>query len=468
MVKKVEERDEFFDEPNGEKTPLEPTMSPTKEGKTPKNTKKSKKKAKTAICAVSLAVVSFALGLGVGPLLIDEELRDIIKIKRSIQDMYYYDVTDEQFYKALFEAINEDVLDPYSAYMNGEEYAANQSQAAGNRSGTGLLYATKTYPDYQEVYVNSVRGNSPAEKAGLVRGDRIVAVGETQEDLMTLTNYAQLKTFIEGQATDDIFYMQYSRGGATQTVQLSNSAFVENYVYYRTGETSYAFAGKNADVWTETSAPIVGLPQDTAYIRLTKFNGGAATQFFKAMNVFKADGKKQLVLDLRGNGGGYMHIFSEIAAYFCKSSTDTKPLAAVAEYKDGRKEYFYAARNVFADYFDGESKIYLMADVDSASASECLIGAMVDYGALAMENICLIERNGVAKTYGKGIMQTTYPLGIFYPDAIRLTTAQIKWPVSGHCIHGVGVTYADGCKKTMHVFDGDSELYGGLTALGIL
>ena len=112
MVKKVEERDEFFDEPNGEKTPLEPTMSPTKEEKPPKNTKKSKKKAKTAICAVSLALVSFALGLGVGPLLIDEELRDIIKIKRSIQDMYYYDVTDEQFYKALFEAINEDVLDP--------------------------------------------------------------------------------------------------------------------------------------------------------------------------------------------------------------------------------------------------------------------------------------------------------------------------------------------------------------------
>jgi C-terminal processing protease CtpA/Prc len=93
---------------------------------------------------------------------------------------------------------------------------------------------------------------------------------------------------------------------------------------------------------------------------------------------------------------------------------------------------------------------------------------MVDYGALELSNLCLVEKSGVAKTYGKGIMQTTYTFGWGEADAIRLTTAQIKWPKTDRCIHGVGLTPTDGCPTTPYVFDQDSEVYGGLRSLGIL
>ena len=68
---------------------------------------------------------------------------------------------------------------------------------------------------------------------------------------------------------------------------------------------------------------------------------------------------------------------------------------------------------------------------------------MIDYGTIQYKDICLAERNGVAKTFGKGIMQTTYP---FYVGggAIKLTTAQIRWPISNTCIHDRGVLPQDG------------------------
>jgi hypothetical protein len=168
-----------------------------------------------------------------------------------------------------------------------------------------------------------------------------------------------------------------------------------------------------------------------------------------------------------GNGGGYMNILSGISSYFCKTATDSDPLVASAKYKDGTEYGFYATRNLYHEYFSADSRIYLLADADSASASECLIGCMIDYGALQPTDICLVEKDGTAKTYGKGIMQTTYTFGLGVTDAIRLTTAQIEWPLSSRCIHGVGLTGADGCKSTPYVFDHDGEIYGGLTALGI-
>lgn len=83
-----------------------------------------------------------------------------------------------------------------------------------------------------------------------------------------------------------------------------------------------------------------------------------------------------------------------------------------------------------------------MADENTASASECLIGAMVDYGAISYGDIYLRKTDdGTAHSYGKGVMQSTYVT--LQGDAFRLTTAQIFWP-NGKTIHGVGVTEGDG------------------------
>jgi C-terminal processing protease CtpA/Prc len=151
------------------------------------------------------------------------------------------------------------------------------------------------------------------------------------------------------------------------------------------------------------------------------------------------------VLDLRGNGGGYLDITLEIASYFCKNSDKRKPLVAVADYGE-KTEKFYATGNCYNEYFSAESRIFVLADNQTASASECLIGCMIDYGAISYADICIAQRGEEVKTYGKGIMQTTYPLTGIYGDAVKLTTARICWPVSNRCIHGRGIVLADGVK----------------------
>ena len=104
------------------------------------------------------------------------------------------------------------------------------------------------------------------------------------------------------------------------------------------------------------------------------------------------------------------------------------------------EENFYS-ENRYDEFFTDSTRIFVLADEFSASASECLIGAMVSFGAVDYADIFVRKEGGVAKTYGKGIMQTSYvsPQG----SALKLTTAEIFWP-NGKSIHGVGVTEKDG------------------------
>ena len=119
---------------------------------------------------------------------------------------------------------------------------------------------------------------------------------------------------------------------------------------------------------------------------------------------------------------------------------------------------------MYYDYFTDDSKIFVLADNMSASASECLLGVMVDYGAIDEENICLSYRDGEAKTYGKGIMQETKPVRWFLGGALRLTTARVLWPVSQRCIHGVGITPSDGAKTVEELY-GDREITQAIAKL---
>jgi carboxyl-terminal processing protease len=244
---------------------------------------------------------------------------------------------------------------------------------------------------------------------------------------------------------------------------MSRQAYVENYLFYRTSTTAYSFGGKKAKDLQTLGEPLACLDEDTAYIRLTQFAGDADERFDELMNLFKEEGKKHLVLDLRDNGGGYLDIMQGIAKYFTKNTTENRPLAVIADYGEIQKG-FNAKGNLYNDYFTEDSHIYVLADNGTASASECLIGFMVDYGAVDFSDICLIERNGAAKTYGKGIMQTTFLMGLT-GDAIRLTTAEIRWPVSNRSIHDRGVLPEDGAKSVPANHYGDGEIESALTTL---
>ena len=454
--------DDFFDdipmkeeEKKEGKTGVNPYMPPSKSKKQPKTIR--------AVTAIILAAACFVLGGFAVWFSLDSEMRTLMKVRRAIQKHYYQDVTDEEFYDAVFDGINYELLDAYSLYMTADEQRAAQGELAGKRIGIGLSFQTKDENGKEQMLVVRVAGNSPAAQAGFEEGDMIFAYGKTEAELTESEVFADFSTFLNTMSEGEQFFIKARRGGEVKTFTITREAYVENYVFYRTSTAAYGFTGKSADAWTEVGKPLTCLDEDTAYIRLIQFGEGTEKPFAKAMSQFKAEGKKNLVLDLRENGGGYLNTMQEIAGYFCKNTTDKKPTVAVANYKDG-KEVFKATRSVYNEYFSSDSHIYVLADVGTASASECLIGAMVDYGAINFSDICLVERGGVAKTYGKGIMQTTYYLGARL-DAIKLTTAEICWPVSGKSIHGRGVLPEDGAKTIANGNFTDEEIANAMAML---
>ncbi len=420
-----------------------------------------------ALIAVGLSVILFLSGYVFCYATLDDELYTLLSVKKRIQEEYYKEVTDEEFYSAVFGGINEKLLDDYSCYMTPSEYAEAIRDLEGNRSGVGLIFTTG---NGDELRITRVCGNSPAEEAGLLAGDRILACGGTETELTEYSTFDEFSKFLEGYGEGEDFYIKIQSGGAERVVKINKQQYVENYVFYRTKDTAYTFTGTNASVWTEKGEAMPYLDGDTAYIRLIQFTGNAAQEFAKAMAHFKEEGKKNLVLDLRGNGGGFLDTMQSIASYFCKTATEKKPVVATAVYNDGKREEYRAPSNQYYDYFAEDSNIYVLADNGSASASECLIGCMLDYGAMPYENICLAERLNAknekeAKTFGKGIMQVTYLMDLIKQDALKLTTAEIRWPVSDRSIHDRGVLPKDGARTVEENIDFEEETQAAIEIL---
>lgn len=430
-----------------------------------KQAKKQKSKRiwkRIGVCAAAVAL--FGCGALTGRLSFDSELRALERVKRQIEKNYYEEIEDSAFYDAVFDGVN-GLLDDYSYYMTADEYADTASASKGERSGIGLVFQTVDSENVPQLLIKRVCGNSPAEAVGLLPGWHVIGFGKTADEIRESTVFSDLQAFLAEFETEETFYLQVSTtDGRTLVVPIFKSDYTENYVFYRTDTDSYGFQGDKATELTRCGEPLSCLNADTAYIRLISFNGAAAEEFRLAMNLFREQGKRDLVLDLRGNGGGSMDILREISAYFCKNATERKPVVTVVNYGE-KEEQMKASGNFYADYFSESSRVVVLADSNSASASECLMGAMLDYGTIGYADICLIGDAETAKTFGKGIMQTTY---IYVTgDAMKLTTATVHWPLSHTCIHGRGILPSDGAKTSLGQDSDDAEITLALEKTGI-
>ena len=446
---------------------LAQTQEESAETQEQKDIKKEKTKTRRMVESILLSVAIFFGGMTTGWFLLEPEFRSLIKMKIAMDAFYYQDVEDDVFFDAIFDAVNENVLDEYSYYMSADEHKQYESEGEGNRSGLGIAFFVQDENGNAQMYISDVCGNSPAERAGVQVGDYLLGFGLSQTQLKESVIFQDFSNFLSGLETGQVFYIKVRKGAQAdapiEILSLAKEYYVENYVFYRTATSAYGFTGASALDMTEVGTPLTCLGDETAYIQLTSFNGNAAEEFQKAMDKFRADGKKNLVLDLRGNGGGYIKIARSIASYFCKNTTDKKPLIGVADY-GGYQEKFRADGNYYNNYFSSDSRICVLADVNTASASEFLIGAMIDYGTISYGDICLSELGGMCKTYGKGIMQTTYPL-LLGGDVVKLTTAVMRWPISNHCIHGRGILVEDGALSVPRNWDFDAGIADSLEKL---
>lgn len=417
------------------------------------------------VTAAAIAAISFSIGLCVSWFSLDEEMRTLIEIKKKISKEYYEDIPNETFYGTIFSAINNELLDDYSGYMTPEEYAAVTSDLDGNRAGLGVVLSTQTAEGEDQMLITRVCGNSPAESAGLTAGSYIIGFGRSAETIYSSQSFDEFSAFLEDYEAGTEFFIRIQENGTEKNLQISREEYVENYVLYRNNQKGYAFTTGTSCTPIENANKLNALDNETAYIRIVQFTGNATQAFARAMRIFKDEGKTNLVLDLRGNGGGYLATMQAIASYLCKTATVSRPVVAIADYGE-KTENFRANRNDYYNFFTDNSRIVVLADGDSASASECLLGAMLDYGTIGYEDICLTEyEEGKGKTFGKGIMQSTYLVNLVKKDAIKLTTAKILWPISKNCIHGTGILSADGTKTVARDYTGDNELIAALNKL---
>lgn len=401
-----------------------------------------RKKRLRALLAILLALVVAAVGFTAGWLgneySSDPRLRELEWMLGLLEDEHYKDVDMDAVYEEIYDAVMPDI---FSTYYTPEEYAQRVAESQGHNEGVGISLIT----DGGSVRVYSVVENSPAQAAGLAAGMYVLGYSTVGGEAFPAQSSSQVTEFIRAQDGEFVLYASYDGSAAADASTayiLARASYSAAYVVYRDSETSYAFRGANAEL-TRTDERLSGLDEDTAYIRLDSFDGNCSDEFAACLNVMKERGRSHLILDLRGNGGGYLSDLQSIASHLLKNAEGSNPLVAYAQYRDGTRRDYYATGNDYDDYFTQDSKIYVLADENSASASECLIGALIDYGTIDYGDIYLRKDEGAEHyaTYGKGVMQSTFVSAS--GGAFQLTVARIYWP-KGNCIHERGITDEDG------------------------
>lgn len=322
-------------------------------------------------------------------------------------------------------------FDKYSEYYTSEEVAIINAQGSGNYKGFGVSIYTNSTTIYKVI------GNSPAEKAGLKAGDVIKKlVIDGQETIVTDNASISEKLAV---ARDKMVTFVIERNGATFNFNLEAEAFIASYVHYFDSETSFFFQseeGSNTLIEkTDADGKMIELDSKTAYIKLDLFEGDSAKQMEKALDFMQSRGREKLILDLRDNGGGYLSTLTEIASLFIYNNGQSNNVVTYARTRKGLETYSTPSNK----FHQNVKKIAVMANGNSASATECLIGAMLHYGDSFSKDTLIIEKgnDGIAKTYGKGIMQTTYWLN--KGGSLKITTGKMYWPDNETSIHEVGI-----------------------------
>ncbi len=319
---------------------------------------------------------------------IDEK---IDTLKSYIDELYLFtDRYDEEkleqgIYKGMFESLD----DIYSVYYTPSEYQALMESSTGSYSGIGC-YVQKEVDTGDIVLVKPMK-NSPAEKAGIRRGDVLVTVNG---DSVVGMDLDQVVALIKGEEGTDVT-LGVVREGSEEVLEIKvTRAHIEvDTIEYEMLENS------------------------VGYIKIVEFDTITEYQFDDAVTDLEAQGMKKLVIDVRDNPGGSLQCVLDILDRLLPEGE----LLRIVD-RDGNEEAYNS---------DDEEAVKLpmavLVNGDSASASEVFSGAMKDRGAAVIVG---------TNTFGKGIVQSIYELDD--GSGFKITTDEFFTP-SGNTIHGVGI-----------------------------
>ncbi|MCU4157359.1 S41 family peptidase [Carboxylicivirga sp. A043] len=286
-------------------------------------------------------------------------------------------------------------LDPHSVYISADEVAAMNEPLDGSFEGVGIQF---NILDDTLMVVNPVLGG-PSEKVGIRAGDRIVGIdGE---------NVAGV-----GIKNSDVFnYLRGKKGTKVNLSVLRRGA---------DGELKFVVTRDKIPLYS-VEAAYMATPK-TAYIKISRFALNTHDEFVEALEKLEEDEYENLILDLRGNGGGYLKAAIDIADELLDKD---KLLVYTQGLNSERRNHHARKKGLFE-----KGNLVVLIDEGSASASEIVSGAVQDWD----RGLVLGRRS-----FGKGLVQRPFD----FPDGsmIRLTIAEYYTP-AGRCIqkdYGNGV-----------------------------
>ncbi len=310
-----------------------------------------------------------------------EELSDYIKTN------YYLDVTEETLVEGMKKGIFDVLEDPYSVYMDDEEFTDYMESSSGEYPGIGIYLAPNAD---NEIEIVSPIEDTPADKAGLLAKDLIIGVnGET----------------VNADVMDEAIATIKGEPGTPVTLTIYRPSRKEKFDVDITRE------------WIDVKVVKSKMIDDQiGYLRLSMFDEQSAAEFEKHLKELQASGAKGVVVDLRQNPGGYLSQCVEIADMLLG-----KELIVYTESRNGDDEEYYS------DDQKVDVQLVVLVDNGSASASEILTGALKDHKAATIVG---------TTTFGKGVVQIVQPYS--ENTGFKLTTSQYFTP-NGVNIHGIGI-----------------------------
>ena len=278
-------------------------------------------------------------------------------------------------------------MDPHSEYIKPEILNDVNDNLHANFEGIGVSFRIEK--DTITI-INTIKGG-PSEKVGILAGDRIIYVGDSLVAGTKVTNKTAM-SLLKGPKKTKVD-VKVKRHGVDD---LLNFTIIRDVIPNHSLDVAYM------------------IDDEIGFIKLSKFSQTTHKEFVGAVKKLKAEGMKKLILDLRGNTGGYLGEAVGIADEILKNNN----LIVYTEGEHRERSYIFARhRGMWED-----SNIAVLIDEGSASASEIVAGALQDN-----DRGTIIGR----RSFGKGLVQEQFDLG--ENGAVRLTVARYYTP-TGRCI----------------------------------
>lgn len=299
-------------------------------------------------------------------------------------------VDDIALMRGAIRGMMETLEDDHTFYMEPEAYESENSSLQGAYEGIGAYVDTRG--DYLTI-VSPIEG-SPADQAGLMPGDKIVALDG--EDMT-------------GVAPEEVRLKVLGPEGSQVTLTIARDGELDplEFVITRAEIVIHSAEGKM-------------LEDGIAYVDINTFGDRTTTELRQALDDLIAQNPRGIVIDLRNNPGGYLHTSVEVASEFIDDG-----VILYEQYGDGKRDEYTASGNGRAT----DIPIVVLINEGSASASEILAGALQDYERATLVGV---------QSYGKGSVQNRIPLSNDQ-GAARVTIAKWLTP-NERAIDGVGLT----------------------------